>query len=98
LATWKPKVREDLAVTILQDEAVVYDTETSDVHHLNLAATIVFRLCDGTLSVREMAAEIADAYGVSAKEVERQVRALLREFTDVRLLDGRVALSGGKRA
>lgn len=84
----KPKVREDLAVVELDGEAVVYDEESGDLHHLNPTATIVFSLCDGTSTVKELAGEISRAFEVSADKVEQQVRGLLREFRKVGLLEG----------
>ena len=43
----KPKVRDGLTVVELDGEAVIYDEETTELHHLNPTATIVFGLCDG---------------------------------------------------
>jgi hypothetical protein len=84
----KPKVRADLAVVEIDGEAVIYDEPSRDVLYLNPTATIVFGLCDGTGTVKEMAADIADAFSVPTDQVERQVRSLLREFKKSRLLDG----------
>ena len=45
----KPKARDDLTVVELDGEAVIYDEETTELHHLNPTATIVFALCDGSI-------------------------------------------------
>lgn len=82
----KPKVRDDLAVVELDGEAVIYDEETADLHHLNPTATIVFGLCDGTATMRQLAVELSDAFGVPVEEVEPQVRALIRQFRRAKLL------------
>ena len=84
----KPKFRQDLTVVELDGEAVIYDDESGELHHLNPTATVVFTLCDGTATVKELSADIADAFSQPAHEVERQVRALLREFRKVNLLEG----------
>jgi PqqD family protein of HPr-rel-A system len=84
----KPKIRDDLAAAELDGEAVIYDERTGELHHLNPTATIVFSLCDGTSTVREMSGEIAGAFGVPAGEVERDIRALLRTFRKAGLLNG----------
>ncbi len=52
MALVKPKVRDDLTVVELDGEAVIYDEETTELHHLNPTATIVFGLCDGTATMR----------------------------------------------
>ena len=83
----KPKVRDDLTVVELDGEAVIYDEETTELHHLNPTATIVFGLCDGSATMAEMAADISEVFGVPLHEVEPQVRALIRRFRKVQLLE-----------
>ena len=65
----------DLTVVELDGEAVIYDEETTELHHLNPTATIVFGLCDGSATMAEMAADISAAFGVPVQVVEPQVRA-----------------------
>jgi hypothetical protein len=86
----KPRVREDLEIVELDGEAVIYDEATRELHHLNPTATIVLSLCDGTLAVKEMVAEISGAFGMAAAELEPQVRRVVREFRKAGLLNGRV--------
>jgi len=80
MAAVRPKVRDDLTVVELDGEAVVYDEATGRLHRLNPTATIIFRLCDGTSTIREMAEDISSAFPVAASEVEQQIRVLLRDF------------------
>lgn len=85
----KPKVREDLTIVELDGEAVVYDEATTEVHHLNRTATIVFGLCDGSATMAEMAADLSSVFEVPLHEVEPEVRALIRRFRKVQLLEPR---------
>jgi hypothetical protein len=82
----KPKARADLAVVEIEGEAIIYDDENGQLHHLNPTATMVFKLCDGQSTVKEFAADIADVYELPLQDVERQVRALIREFRGAGLL------------
>ena len=84
----KPLVRDGLTVVELDGEAVIYDEETGELHHLNPSATIVFGLCDGTQTPDEMAAEIAAAFGVPVEEMTPQVREVVDQFGYAGLLDG----------
>jgi len=86
VALVRPKARDDLTVVELDGEAVIYDEETSDLHQLNQTATIVFGLCDGTNTMKEMAVDISEVFGVPIEDVEPQIRGLIREFRKVRLL------------
>lgn len=87
VAAIKPKAREDLTVVELDGEAVIYDEETADLHHLNPTATIVFGLCDGTATMAEMAADLAAVFAVPVGEIEPEIRALIRRFRSVELLE-----------
>jgi PqqD family protein of HPr-rel-A system len=87
MAARKPKVRSDLTVVEMEGEAVIYDEQSGQIHYLNRTATIVFNLCDGTSTVQEFAADIADAFSLSREEVERQVRTLIRNFRKAGFLD-----------
>ncbi|HEY2943569.1 MAG TPA: PqqD family protein [Vicinamibacteria bacterium] len=52
----KPEKRtEGLVVTELMDEVLVYDLERHRAHCLNRTAAIVFKHCDGTRTVGELA-------------------------------------------
>lgn len=90
----KPRIREDLTVVELDGEIVIYDERGDDIHHLNPTASVVFSLCDGGSTVREMAREIAEAFGAPEDQVEREVRPLLREFRKAGLLVERRARVG----
>jgi PqqD family protein of HPr-rel-A system len=85
-AASRPSVREGLTTVELDGEAVVYDETSGELHHLNAAATIVLSLCDGTLSVEEMAATVSEAFEVSLDDVLPDVRAAVERFAQAGLL------------
>jgi PqqD family protein of HPr-rel-A system len=84
----RPKTREDLTVVVLDGEAVIWNDESGDLHHLNPTATIVFQLCDGTGTPQELTADIAEAFGIAIDEVGPQVIQLIGDFGDAGLLEG----------
>lgn len=82
----RPSVRKDLTTVELDGEAVVYDETNGELHHLNAAATIVLLLCDGSLSVEEMASAVAEAFGVAVVETLPQIRDAVERFGQAGLL------------
>jgi PqqD family protein of HPr-rel-A system len=94
----KPKIRGDLAVVELDGEAVIYNDDDGSLHHLNPTATIVLSCCDGTATIKEFSADLAEAFSVPADELERQVRALLRDFRKKGLLEGSKAAASKELA
>ena len=77
-APQRPVARDDLTVIELDGEAVVYDERTGNLHHLNQTATLIFSLCDGTGTARELSVDIARASNLRVEQIEPQVRSLLR--------------------
>jgi PqqD family protein of HPr-rel-A system len=90
VAATRPRVRGDLTVVVLDGEAVVYDEASGELHHLNPSATVVFELLDGTSTIRELATDVADAFGRPPEEIEKQIRTLVRRFRRLGLLNGDV--------
>jgi hypothetical protein len=88
MAAIKPKIRDDLTMVELDGEAVIYDGANGQLHYLNPTATLVFGLCDGRSTIRQFSEDIAQAFGVDRREIERQVRALLRQFKQAGFLNG----------
>ena len=86
MAAIRPKTRDDLAVVELDGELVIYDEEQGNLHHLNQTASLVFSLFDGSATVKEHASDIGSAYDMPIEEIERQIRALIRQFRKSGLL------------
>jgi PqqD family protein of HPr-rel-A system len=82
----RPSLRDDLTTVELDGEAVVYDESSGELHHLNPAATIVLSLCDGTLSVEEIASAVSDAFELTFDDVLPDVRAVVERFGQAGLL------------
>jgi len=84
----KPKVRADLVVVEVDGEAVVYDPLDVMLHHLNPTAAVVFKLCDGSGTVRELSEDMAEVLGLPVNTVLRQVRRVVSQFKESGLLHG----------
>ena len=83
----RPSKREGLTTVELDGEAVVYDEASGELHHLNPAATIVLSLCDGTLSIEEMASAVSEAFEVAFDEALPQIRETVERFAEAGLLE-----------
>jgi Coenzyme PQQ synthesis protein D (PqqD) len=84
----KPKARDDLTVVEVDGEAVIFDPVDGRLHHLNPAATLVLKICDGSGTIGELADDIADVMGLPGQQTLRQVRRVIKQFKQARLLDG----------
>ena len=82
----RPKIREELSLVPVGEEALVLDPRTGLVHYLNPLAALVLQLCDGTSTVTETIRDLADAYEVEPQEIEKQMRGLVRRFRKAALV------------
>lgn len=84
---YTPTRRPDVLELDLDDGLILYNRDSSLVHHLNPTARIVWFLCDGSADVGELAGEIAEEYGLDPSTVRAQVAALVAELDAVGLVE-----------
>ena len=70
------------------DGVILYDDGSSQVHHLSPSASIVWRLCRGEADVGQLAADIAEAYGLDPAESQAQLTATIAEVEALGLGEG----------
>lgn len=83
----RPKRRDDVTFVEVDQEAVAYDPLSKLVHYLNPMGSIVLQLCDGTSTVDETIAELAEAQEVEPAEIDESIRALVDNFVSVGLVE-----------
>jgi hypothetical protein len=57
-----PSMTSELELTDVEDGFVAYDPERDRVHFFNHTAAVVFELCDGTKSEKDIAVLLQRAY------------------------------------
>lgn len=80
----KPKGHDVLVFRPLDEEWVVYDPRTRELHVLNRAAAIVWLCCDGRMSVRDMVQAVTEAFDgqVEEQQAETDVQKALADFVE----------------
>ena len=74
----RPQRRVLVDAVDLDGEIVGFDGY--EVHHLAGPAAAVWRLADGTLSVEQIAAVLAEGYRLDLAEARRRTRDVIREL------------------
>jgi PqqD family protein of HPr-rel-A system len=96
-ASYLPRKRGDVLALDMGDGVILYNHDSSLVHHLNPSASIVWHLCDGDADGSQLATEIAEEYGLDRGEVAAHIEAVIQELDalglieDARQPEGRVA-------
>ncbi len=87
-AGFVPQVKESVAAVELDGEAVLYVEDRRELHVLNASATAVWACCDGTQSVEELAAELAEVFGAPVADVLAGALDAVRDFAAHDLIEG----------
>jgi hypothetical protein len=99
--SYRPTKCQEVLELDTGDELILYNHDSTLVHHLNPSAGLVWRRCDGEASVREIAGHIAADHGLRGPDVLRQVAAVIAEFDALGLVedaDSLAAQPGGTSA
>jgi pyrroloquinoline quinone biosynthesis protein D len=81
-----PVRREGASGVELDDNIAVYDDVGQLMILLNSSAAAVWNLCDGTRTVGEMVAELAETYPDGAAVIRDDVRETLRKLAEIGLV------------
>jgi len=79
-STYVPSKGEDVLELDLGDGIVLFNGDSTLVHHLNPTAAIVWHLCTGEATVAELARDIAQEYDLDAFSTEAQVAGVIGEL------------------
>ena len=82
----KPMSRDDVQYCELDDGGAIYDTVRERVHTLNLTASYIWNLCDGSRSVLEIVSEVRRLTNVPTDTASRDVREAILYFQNEGML------------
>ena len=83
-----PIARPEVVQVEVDGEVVLYDDSTKAMHRLSPTAGQVWRCLDGSGSLAEIAADLADVYQADRGEILADVVATVRQFGSSGLLVG----------
>ena len=85
----RPKTRSELVFRQLDDEWVVFDPDTEQLHVLNITSSLVWVHCTGEYTVGDIVREVRNAFKEPAdpEVVLRDVDRALKQFSDAGLLE-----------
>jgi PqqD family protein of HPr-rel-A system len=75
-----PEKAADVLELDMEDGFILFNHDSSLVHHLNPSAAIIWQLCDGSASVQELADDIATEFKLDRADVRGQVAGVVAEF------------------
>lgn len=85
--SYVPSKRVDVLELDMGDGFILYNHDSSLVHHLNPSASIIWQLCDGEASVEELGKEVAEEYGLDVAKTRQELATLLSELDALGLVE-----------
>lgn len=82
-----PVKQNHLIVRELENEFIIIDTKSAQIHSLNETAAAIWRMCDDKLSVDDMAQRILEKFDVSFETAKSDVEKTLRSFLEKGLIN-----------
>ena len=83
-----PNPRDSVLSSRFDDELLLVDSETGFIHVINLVGAVVWECFDGTVTLDELAVELADAYQAPLEVVRSDIVEMARQLGNRGLLRG----------
>ena len=84
----RPRKLDHLIQHDMDDEVLVYDPVVDRTHRLNVSATRIWELCDGTRSLEDIARVLTEQFEVEFETALQDARAVLEQLKEEQLLLG----------
>ena len=82
----RPAPRTDLEVVDVGDERVVWDPQANRVYRLDAVAALIWPFLDGSATIGELAADVADVWGTNALQAAAALSSMVDEMDKASLL------------
>lgn len=83
----RPARRTGISIQRIGDEAVLHDSERQLAHVVNHSAAWIWERIDGTNTTEQIAAQLAEQFGVSMDVARNDVRSVTASFRQLQLLE-----------
>jgi PqqD family protein of HPr-rel-A system len=85
--SYRPRKAGDVLELDMGDGLILYNHDSSLVHHLNPSAGVLWHLCEGDASVGELGREVAEEYGLDTPTVQGEIAAWVAELDALGLIE-----------
>lgn len=85
--TYRPQRKAGILALDMGDGVILYNHDSSLVHHLSPSASVIWNLLDGDTGPEQLATEISEEYGIDPDEVSKQVADLIAELDALGLVE-----------
>jgi PqqD family protein of HPr-rel-A system len=92
---YQPEKAADVLELDMEDGFILFNHDSSLVHHLNPSAAIIWQLCDGSATISELAADVSAEFHLDGDETIKQLVGVIAELDALGLVKDAAADDGG---
>jgi hypothetical protein len=81
------KIREDLTIQTVGDEALILDLKSGQIHQLNTTAAWILAKCSGDNSIETIILDFAEYFFIDVKSAETDVIATIEQLNRLNIFD-----------
>ena len=85
--SYRPRKAADVLELDMGDGLILYNHDSSLVHHLNPSAAVLWHLCDGDASVEQLGTEVAEEYDLDPAKVSAEIATWVAELDALGLIE-----------
>jgi hypothetical protein len=82
-----PKIRPGLTVQHVNDESLVLDLESGQIHQLNATAAWILAKCNGENSVESITRDFAEYFSMDSETAASDVATTIEQLSQVKVID-----------
>ena len=80
------KQRNDIITREIDDEILLMDNQTMQVHQLNRTASYVWSRCNGSISENEIVEQVVRDFDVEDHVAKQQVKEVIAQLLELKVL------------
>jgi PqqD family protein of HPr-rel-A system len=85
--SYRPRKAAEVLELDMGDGLILYNHDSSLVHHLNPSAGVLWHLCDGDATVEQLGSEVAEEYGLQPANVQQEIAGWVAELDALGLIE-----------
>jgi PqqD family protein of HPr-rel-A system len=85
--SYRPRKAADVFELDMGDGLILYNHDSSLVHHLNGSAAILWQLCAGDATVAQLSREVAEEYHLDFAPIRHEIATLVAELDALGLVE-----------
>lgn len=83
----KFKKRENITVQAVEDETLLLDLASNNIHQLNTSASFIWQNCDGNNTEADLEKLLLNQYEIDAATAKQDTKNIINQLLEMRLIE-----------